>query len=785
MGLTMVWGIVLWFHRNPDPTALYHGSVSLGRYSQADLSIGFGDRSRQTVHGSQGFSVPASTITTGIATAVTPQGQLVGMTVVPKDAQAFKTTPVSIDFRSTALALVASSPGMSQPNPIVATVELGLVAKTPELVTLTNDLAAQAAADPSYLAHPDATVVSDLDAVEGAFIVQANNYITSHQVSLAPKSSWLDTLVPDAYADSDSSTSTSSDSSRPAFGSSCDENDSHLKEVYDKEIDGVCLKLTGSNILQLTNHTERWGLYYLGSSDLVPAAIAAPKTWALPTVEQLVETITKLSAQSALQSVGQLGSLIGLKVQSNPEPIQQQLMDAMKAWDQNTQVTAVLPDSSSQRTLSEVSTGFPRSDESVQGLTAVRFGGSTVMTIATQVAIPLISMALDTKSDSADPSQQEGLVQAVLDFVQNNQQAIGQLTTAMTNASQLSASQRAALVAQYLAQLSGETLTDKGMRSAMIKYAFNNLADNATDIISSATTNILLDSLAAPVAAVKLAIDEGVPAINLSLNVVQLYQDSWDYGVVDDYSLGSTNNNNASTSVRKLGYKFVHDNSVKFPNGQYSINANYVQITGASNLEAVNKALYEASKKDEDQLSTGVAKLQPSNPGCSDGGCFYYSGPSAQVNDPDAELVVSASTAVVSVLIPVSNENGGEHDVWWIPVTLKVPSAQPIKLSNLFTNQSQALSVISAIARNQLTNSVGCVAQGLSDPMSGPVEAAQFAPTEQNYNYFALTTEGIVIGFVTGQVADVACGEHATTISWDSLRPYLSPSGQQIVADLR
>jgi pimeloyl-ACP methyl ester carboxylesterase len=206
----------------------------------------------------------------------------------------------------------------------------------------------------------------------------------------------------------------------------------------------------------------------------------------------------------------------------------------------------------------------------------------------------------------------------------------------------------------------------------------------------------------------------------------------------------------------------------------YRTSGDYLQVAGMPGLDAINAALRNLIVGQE---AAFVARSgnQSSPPGV---------GPGIYDSEPD-QGQISATSAIVSVLTPVNDVYpGGNDGEVWVSGTFLVPLAQPVTLPSLFTNPSQGMATLAAVAKSGLLAANSCVRQAVESPYGGPW-ASGFDPAPGNYRHFALTPAGITIGFDNGMVAEEACGRAEVTISWDQLRPYLSPLGNQLASELR
>lgn len=133
--------------------------------------------------------------------------------------------------------------------------------------------------------------------------------------------------------------------------------------------------------------------------------------------------------------------------------------------------------------------------------------------------------------------------------------------------------------------------------------------------------------------------------------------------------------------------------------------------------------------------------------------------------------LLSASTVVVSVLVPRRHEvirgtGGGDG---WIAVTVRVPSAKRVSISDMFSDPVTGLRVFGSAWRRAL---------GREGRHCADTYPELYAPSARNYRHFALTPTGLAVGVdETG-----ACGAWYATVSYRALRPHLSRLGKALVA---
>jgi len=152
---------------------------------------------------------------------------------------------------------------------------------------------------------------------------------------------------------------------------------------------------------------------------------------------------------------------------------------------------------------------------------------------------------------------------------------------------------------------------------------------------------------------------------------------------------------------------------------------------------------------------------------------------------------VSASSAVLSVLIPtVSLYPSGNDGDNWVSATILVPSAKTVTMAYLFSNPSQGLNAVADaarthfLARTPFLATDSCVREAITGQW-GDVWLAGLNPTAENYKVFAVTPDGLTIGFSQGQISESACGLQTATICGSQLQPLLSVEGKQLIGRLQ
>jgi hypothetical protein len=197
---------------------------------------------------------------------------------------------------------------------------------------------------------------------------------------------------------------------------------------------------------------------------------------------------------------------------------------------------------------------------------------------------------------------------------------------------------------------------------------------------------------------------------------------------------------------------------------RYDTSGTYPQVRGSDlDLRKVNAALREAVLADQREYAPRARKAaRLGNP---------YRG--VYQTSVDRRLL-AASTVVVSALMPATElYPGGSLGKGWLAVTVRVPSGALVRITDLFVDPSRGVRVVANAwkARMRRTPLWPCVAKDLS----------RYRPPARNYRYFALTPDGLAVGFWQEE----ACNRLQATVRYSILRPYLSPLGTRLIAGVR
>lgn len=203
----------------------------------------------------------------------------------------------------------------------------------------------------------------------------------------------------------------------------------------------------------------------------------------------------------------------------------------------------------------------------------------------------------------------------------------------------------------------------------------------------------------------------------------------------------------------------------------YGTEGTYPEVRGEGvDLDAVNTALRSAVAVDQRDYLPYARRQRAQVEGPS-GPSYLSDGVYRTAVD---RMLISASTTVVSALIPRTREviagtGGGDG---WISVTVSVPSATRVSISDLFSNPDSGLRAFAQDYRRALQRRGTRCFDTYPD---------FYAPSAHNYRHFALTPTGLAVGVSeTG-----ACGAWSAIVPYDRLRAHLSDLGKQLVAGVR
>jgi len=274
------------------------------------LQAAFGVRAPSALSLS-GYSVPATLGATGLLQVSTVKGDVVALNLVPVP-DGFTVADSTTGFTSTAIALVALSPGLVTADPYADLLLEREISKLPETAAVSSDLQ-QAAKDTGtgYLAHPSPhTLIGISTAVDAlrARLVADAAAIRSDPATLtatAPEPPLGPSTSPTSAVTVTTSAFRTAMSSRPP---SCD--GVGVRPVGGLEGDDICLTALKDEMppdvhdeqisVRAINRAPRWAvLYRPNSDDRWPSGVVTPKTWSIPGLSDLLGAVADATANSS------------------------------------------------------------------------------------------------------------------------------------------------------------------------------------------------------------------------------------------------------------------------------------------------------------------------------------------------------------------------------------------------------------------------------------------------------------------------------------------------------
>lgn len=275
------------------------------------LQAAFGVRAPSALSTS-GYSVPATLGATGLLQVSTEQGDVVALNLVSVP-DGFTVADSTTGFASTAIALIALSPGLVTADPYADLLLEREISDLPETAAVTSDLQ-HAATDngPGYLARPNAqTLIAISSAVkaltlrlpaDAAAIRSDPSLVTS--VASGPNNGPTGGTGPSSRPTVTTSAYRSAASGHPP---SCD--GLGLRPVGGLEGDDICFTALKDEMppdvhdeqisVRAINRAPRWAfLYRPNSHDVWPSGVVTPKTWSIPGLGDLLGAVADATANS-------------------------------------------------------------------------------------------------------------------------------------------------------------------------------------------------------------------------------------------------------------------------------------------------------------------------------------------------------------------------------------------------------------------------------------------------------------------------------------------------------
>jgi hypothetical protein len=150
---------------------------------------------------------------------------------------------------------------------------------------------------------------------------------------------------------------------------------------------------------------------------------------------------------------------------------------------------------------------------------------------------------------------------------------------------------------------------------------------------------------------------------------------------------------------------------------------------------------------------------------------------------------VSASSAEISEMLPTASEFPlGVYTENWVSSTVEIPSGVTVEMQQLFKNPSSALREISFIVKNDFLKGKTedeRIVRNNDYSLGWTTVFAGIAPKYSNYNYWALTSQGLALGFSQGVLAGDDAGRIEVTVPYTKLSNYFSSLGSYLVSKVQ
>jgi hypothetical protein len=202
----------------------------------------------------------------------------------------------------------------------------------------------------------------------------------------------------------------------------------------------------------------------------------------------------------------------------------------------------------------------------------------------------------------------------------------------------------------------------------------------------------------------------------------------------------------------------------------FTSSGEYIQISGPGNLQRVNDALRNVVLDDMGRVRS-AAPLEPLGKDEFPGEYGIYGA--------QADAAVNAS--IVSVLIPASlgYPGGGSVGGYWLSATLRVPSAESVDIADLFNDPASAFTHLGQLILSEM-RADPCLSSDM-DLLPPSVEW----DTAEPYRNYALSADGLILGFDKYSLGAGACGKKRIVINWQRIESLLSAEGLTFEREMR
>jgi hypothetical protein len=362
-----------------------------------------------------GYQLVAAIGATGLLRVTTADGAVVALNLLPVP-DGFTLASTTTGFQSTAVALIALTPGLLSDQPYADMLVDREISVLPETGTVIDALVQAAKAEGvTYLAHPPAAVLAAVSTAVHALLT----HLTSDAAAI--KANPQTVLQPAIPAPSVSTAAWERvvslglggvyDAASNPLPPSCD--GPSFSSVGGLEGDDICLAgiadtvsgVTESLAVRAVNRAPRWALLYpTTGGGAFPLGIIEPKAWSIPGVADLLSAIADAVANSsdvnaAKQAAGWLSGVAGATYHPylGGDDFPTQLGIQIRRFAHNTvSAFSFTPDAS--RSVLTTTFGLPRSDDPGAPNPGSRAITPALMTIVTQIFRPVALIFLDVKS---------------------------------------------------------------------------------------------------------------------------------------------------------------------------------------------------------------------------------------------------------------------------------------------------------------------------------------------------------------------------------------------------
>ncbi len=256
---------------------------------KADLIFGAGYESR--LDGKRQATLPTRTNTAAILTVTDSQHHVLARAITVR-LPGFKSTPVAVDYVSTAFTRLATAPPFLTDNPLDLTILRAAAGQSAHLNALSAAMSAHAATDPNYLATPTPTETAEVTALAKDVASTLKVWSDNLRAATPAKPS---SAMPQALLSGTAGQTPSG----------CNQG---IEAVESNPATGLCLiagkKTDGEYAVNYTNTSPSWAFVYAYDDPTLPVWAIHPHTFTLPTVSDIRDALIKDFTTAPLKVVG-------------------------------------------------------------------------------------------------------------------------------------------------------------------------------------------------------------------------------------------------------------------------------------------------------------------------------------------------------------------------------------------------------------------------------------------------------------------------------------------------